>query len=165
MASLGQNGSRHSGGDPILRPATAADAEFAYLLLEQTMRRHALMTWGVWLEAQARAAMTADACAGRSQVIALGTVPVGLLRLDRHATHLQLEQLFLLPAYQRMGMGERVLQTVFGQARSLGLPIRLRVLQVNPAKGFYARHGFRVVHASAERLSMEWQAPSDGRGP
>lgn len=160
-----KEGRRQAGGDPSLRSATAADAEFAYLVLEQTMRRHAVATWGAWLESQARAAMTADACAGRSQVIELGTVPVGLLRLDRHATHLQLEQLFVLPAYQRMGMGKRVLQTVFGQARSLGLPIRLRVLQVNPAKGFHARHGFRVVHASAERLSMEWQAPSDGCGP
>lgn len=110
-----KEGRRQAGGDPSLRSATAADAEFAYLVLEQTMRRHAVATWGAWLESQARAAMTADACAGRSQVIALGTVPVGLLRLDRHATHLQLEQLFVLPAYQRMGMGERVFKPSSGR--------------------------------------------------
>jgi GNAT superfamily N-acetyltransferase len=138
-----------------LRPAQAADSEFAYQVLERTMKSYAVATWGKWLEREAREETSADATAGRSQIIQLGTTAVGLLRLDRFETHLQLEQLFVVPEHQRQGIGAAVLQAVVSEGRSQRLPVRLRVLRVNPAKEFYARHGFCVVSETPERLFME----------
>ena len=141
--------------DISLRIACSTDAEFAYKVLERTMREYATKTWGLWSEEQARSKTTDDAIAGRSQVIQAGSKEVGLLRVDHLPTHMQLDQLFVLPEYQRQGIGAKVLAIVAAQARSLHLPVRLRVLRVNPAKAFYERHGFRVTSESPERVFME----------
>jgi GNAT superfamily N-acetyltransferase len=141
--------------DVSLRYAGPTDAAFAYQALERTMREYATKTWGSWPEMEARAETTDDATAGRSQVIQADAARVGLLRFDQSPTHLQLEQLFVLPEYQRQGIGAQVLACVIAQARSLQLPVRLRVLRVNPAKVFYERHGFKVTSESPERFFME----------
>src|SRR5262245_4427075 len=100
-----------------LRPATSADAGFAYELLEQTMRGYAEATWGGWLEGPSREEMTRTASDGRSQVVELDAVRVGLLRLEEFTTHWQLEQLFVLPSYQRRGIGKWVLDGLLERAR------------------------------------------------
>ncbi|MCW7541725.1 GNAT family N-acetyltransferase [Aquabacterium sp. A7-Y] len=138
------------------RPATAADAAFAYQVLEDTMRGHAVATWGRWLEREAREAVAADAAAGRSEIVEAQGQRIGLLRLDRFATHLELEQLFLLPAWQRQGIGGRLVRGLQDDAQRHGLPLRLRVLRVNPARAFYERLGFRVTSETAERVFMEF---------
>lgn len=139
-----------------LRDACCADAAFAFEVIERTMKPHAIATWGRWPGGAARAAATADACAGRSQVIEVDGVQAGLLRADPMTTHVQLEQLFLLPEHQRQGIGQHVLELVLSRAHSLGLPVRLRVLRVNEAaRRFYARQGFVVTSESSERLFME----------
>ena len=85
--------------DISLRIASPADAEFAYRVLERTMREYATKTWGLWSEEEARTKTTDDAVAGRSQVIEAGPTQVGLLRVDHLPTHVQLDQLFILPEY------------------------------------------------------------------
>ncbi len=51
-----------------------------------------------------------------------------------------LDQLFVLPAYQRAGIGRLLLGAML--ARGLG-PVRLHVLKGNaPARAFYESHGF-----------------------
>jgi hypothetical protein len=37
------------------------------------------------------------------------------------------------------------------------VPVRLRVLVVNPAKQFYERLGFVVVETTTERYLMHWK--------
>jgi GNAT superfamily N-acetyltransferase len=138
-----------------LRTATAADGEFAYEVLERTMKGYAVATWGRWLEAEARAETRSDAGAGRSQIIEVNSASAGLLRVDRFPSHFQVEQLFLLAEYQKQGVGSQVLRAVLSEAHGRGVPVRLRVLRINPAKRFYDRHGFRVVSETSERFFME----------
>jgi ribosomal protein S18 acetylase RimI-like enzyme len=142
-----------------LRRAEPGDCDFAFQVLERTMRGYVEETWGVWSEATARVRTSADAVSGRSRIIYLGSESIGLLCVDHLATHLQLEQLYLLPTCQRRGIGAQVLQLVLSESHALGLPVRLRVLRVNPAKRFYERHGFRVTSETPERLFME-RAPT-----
>jgi GNAT superfamily N-acetyltransferase len=137
-----------------VRPAHASDSEFAYQVLERTMKSYAIETWGTWMEREARAETSADASAGRSQIIQLGAASVGLFRVDRLPAHFQLDQLFILPGYQRRGIGAQVLRAVVSEAHSQGLPVHLRVLRVNPAKAFYLCHGFSVVSETPERFFM-----------
>ena len=42
----------------------------------------------------------------------------------------------------------------------VGLPVRLRVFEVNPARRFYERLGFRVVGQTDTHTLMEWTAPA-----
>jgi ribosomal protein S18 acetylase RimI-like enzyme len=147
--------------DVTLRAATAADSDFAYRVVERTMREYVTRTWGSWAEADTRANTAADALAGRSQIIEVGASPAGLLRFDRQPTHLQLDQLYILPEHQRQGIGAQVLGIILAQAAHA--PVRLRVLRVNPAKAFYERHGFKVVSESPERFFMEHAPDLQGR--
>lgn len=137
-----------------IRRAQGSDSEFAYEAL-LTMRQYAESTWGIWSEADGRARTASDAKAGRSQIVQVASVPVGLLCVDTFATHLQLDQLYILPQYQRLGVGAHVLRMVLTEACASRLPVRLRILRVNPARHFYERHGFRVVSETPERFLME----------
>ncbi len=139
-----------------VRPATEEDAAFAYRVLETTMRSYAEATWGIWNEAAARDAMLEDARASRSSIIDIDGAAAGLLRVDTLATNLQLEQIFLLPEHQRGGVGTKLVVRLQEDARRLNLPLRLRVLRVNPAKRLYERLGFRVVDETPERIFMEY---------
>ena|SRR5215469_7594363 len=146
-----------SGADISIRRAGSSDAEFAYHVLVTTMREYAELTWGKWLETEARASVVADARTGRSQIIELASAPVGLLCVDRLDTHLQLDSLYVLPEHQKRGIGGHVLRLVLADASACGLPVRLRVLRVNPARQFYERHGFKVVAEAPERFFMEYR--------
>ena len=57
--------------------------------------------------------------------------------------------------YQRRGIGSKLVERLLAEARSARLPLRLRVLRVNPAFRLYQRMGFRVVEATPERYFME----------
>ena len=56
--------------------------------------------------------------------------------------HLLLDHLYVLPAFQRCGVGAAVLRTVINEAALLRLPILLGALRESEANAFYARHGF-----------------------
>ena len=139
-----------------LRTATAADAEFAYGVLDRTIRVYAEQTFGKWSEADARARISRNTAAGTSSIIVLDGQPIGIMTVDRTGTHLQLEQLFILPEYQRRGIGSELLEGLLSEARGRVLPVRLRVLRVNPAKRLYERYGFRVTSEEPERFHMQW---------
>jgi ribosomal protein S18 acetylase RimI-like enzyme len=138
-----------------LHPATLNDAEFAYQVLERAMREYAMATWGSWPEAKVRARASEDAAAGRSQLIRLGATAVGVVRIDRLPTHFELDQLYILPEHQGRGIGRHVLQGLLAEASAACLPVRLRVLRVNPARRLYERHGFTITSESPERFYME----------
>ncbi len=67
-----------------------------------------------------------------------------------------MNQLFLLPEYQSKGIGRECMLRVIEEARRLGLPVRLRVLKVNPrALAFYERLGFARTGETETHHLME----------
>jgi ribosomal protein S18 acetylase RimI-like enzyme len=142
-----------------LRPAGVSDADFAFRVLKETMRDYAIATWGTWWEDQSRTDTVEQVAAGRTDVIEFDDVPVGIQLVDRLETHIQLVQLYIAKDYQRRGFGTQLLKRLLVEARASKLPIRLRVLAVNPAKGWYERLGFEVVEETPERYFMEWAPP------
>jgi Acetyltransferase (GNAT) domain len=57
-------------------------------------------------------------------------------------------QLYIATTFQRRGFGTQLLKRLFVEASESKLPIRLRVLAVNPARAFYERLWWRR-HRSA----------------
>jgi ribosomal protein S18 acetylase RimI-like enzyme len=139
-----------------LRRATVDDADFAFQVLKETMREYVVATWGTWREEQSRRETVEQVSSGRTEVIELNQVPIGVQLVERPGTHVQLVQLYIAKEFQRRGLGTQLVRRLFVEARELNLPIRLRVLAVNPAKALYERLGFMVVQATPERLFMEW---------
>ena len=75
--------------------------------------------------------------------------------VEEEATHFQVQQVYLLPPFQRKGIGTEVLTRVVQRARAKEVPVRLRVLRVNPARLFYETLGFIVTEADNEFYQME----------
>lgn len=145
-----------SGGHLALRRAIADDVEFAFQVLKETMSGYAIATWGTWWEEESRRQTIEQVSAGRTEVVELDGVPVGIELVERAKTHIQLVQLYITKEFQRRGLGTQLVKRLLREANDSKLPVRLRVLAVNPAKRLYERLGFIVVERTPERYFMEW---------
>ena len=134
----------------ILRPATSEDAAFALHVTEACMRVYAEQTWGTWNG-------RADLDPSFDKIIQLAGTDIGLIGVERHSDHWFLEKLYLLPAYQNRRLGSCLLQRLMQEASLAQVPLRLTVLEVNPARRFYERHGFVLTHTISPRHHMEWR--------
>jgi GNAT superfamily N-acetyltransferase len=138
-----------------LRPATPRDTPLFYKVIDLTMREFILATWGRWDEERVQSEAQAHSKLPNAQVIQIDSVDVGVLVVSRYSTHIQVEQIYLLPQYQRSGIGSNLLNSIITEAAELSIPIRLRVMAVNPAKKFYEHLGFVVTETTSEFFEME----------
>lgn len=138
-----------------LRTATATDADFAFECEAKTMREYALAAWGDWPQDQFRARAFENAAAGRTQIIELEGKPIGILRVERCEDCYRLKQIFILPEYQRRGIGTTIIRQLIKEASEKGVRIRLRVLNVNPARNLYGRLGFSLVESTQDYQYLE----------
>ncbi len=138
-----------------LRQSNAADAPLFYRVIDQTMRAFIVATWGGWDESRVQRESYEDSSSPNAQVIQVGNTAVGVFLVARGAKHIQLEQIYLSPEYQRLGIGTALINGLITEAEQSKIPIRLRVLTVNPAKRFYERFGFVVTEETPEFLCMQ----------
>lgn len=138
-----------------LRQAIADDAPLFFGVIDQTMREFIVATWGVWNEERVQHESYEDSRSPNAQVIQVDDISIGVFVVERCPTHIQLEQIYLLPKYQRMGIGTALLSSLISEASQSKIPVRLRVMAVNPAKSFYERFGFIVIEATTEFFFME----------
>jgi GNAT superfamily N-acetyltransferase len=69
---------------------------------------------------------------------------------------LYLHQLMLLPSFQSRGIGSVCVRLLEHEARELSMPIRLRVLRVNPrALALYLASGYEIVGESDSHVTLE----------
>jgi GNAT superfamily N-acetyltransferase len=135
-----------------LRPALAEDAEFVFRVTEFCMRRYAEQTWGRWDEAYNRASFAPET----HQIVQYDSQDIGCIEVEDAPTHMRVNKLYILPAYQNRGIGAQLMRQLILRAANAGKPIRLSVLLVNPARRFYERLGFSVRESTSERHFMEW---------
>jgi ribosomal protein S18 acetylase RimI-like enzyme len=138
-----------------IRQSNASDAPLFYRVIEQTMREFIIATWGRWNDSRVLKESLEDSISPNAQVIQIGDVAVGVFLVERLPTHIQLEQIYLLPEYQRLGIGSALVHSLITEMSQSQLPIRLRVMVINPAKKFYEKLGFIVTEATSEFLLME----------
>jgi GNAT superfamily N-acetyltransferase len=138
-----------------LRLASLADSEFAYEVVCKTIRPYAEQTFGIWQEAQVRSLLASNIGAGFTSIIMAGANPAGILTAKELENQVQLDQLFVLPEFQRDGIGTELVRRMLQRAKELDVPVRLRVLRVNPAKRLYERMGFVVTSEEPERFYMQ----------
>jgi GNAT superfamily N-acetyltransferase len=144
--------------DLSLRAATNDDAAFALHVTEACMRGYAEQTWGSWDR-------RADLNIGFDEIIELAGRDIGLIGVDRRSDFWFLDKLYVLPAYQRQGVGGYLLRRLIEDSKSTRVTLRLTVLEVNPARRFYERHGFVLTHTIWPRHYMEWRGAEPRRDP
>jgi GNAT superfamily N-acetyltransferase len=134
----------------ILRPATNDDAAFALHVTEACMRTYAEQTWGVWNG-------RADFDPSFDKIIQFAGTDIGLSGVERRSDNWLIRKLYLLPSYQNKGHGSYLLRCLKREASAAQVPLRLTVLEVNPARRFYERHGFVLTETISPRQHMEWR--------
>jgi GNAT superfamily N-acetyltransferase len=128
--------------------ASPKDFDRIYLLCENTMRLYVEANLGDCFEKLARRTISDLLQRGLFTMLYADGIWLGALAQERHATHIQLEELYVQPAQQNQGVGTNVMAHLMGQSKALSLPIHLHVLRSNPARVFYERLGFLVVRST-----------------
>ena len=75
--------------------------------------------------------------------------------MRRQSDEIRLFRVFLLPSVQNRGIGTRLVRDLLDEAAAAGLPLRLRVLRVNPARRLYERLGFVLSGETETHFTME----------
>lgn len=137
-----------------LRPARDDDREFLFALLKTALGPYIEQSSG-WREDEQRARHERSSRLPAHQIVEASGERIGCLDVDRRADAVKLNRVFLLPTHQGRGLGTRLARAVLAEADAAGLPVRLRVLRVNPAQRLWRRLGFDVVGETETHLVME----------
>lgn len=142
------------------RSALESDQDFAYQVKRAALGPYVAQTWG-WDEAVQQAMHARDWRSRRPEIIVVDGRDAGTVRLERLDGGYHLAELYLLPEYQRRGIGSRLLRRMLARADADGLRMRLSVLKVNPARSLYERHGFQLRGETDTHFQMV-RAPGGG---
>jgi len=81
---------------------------------------------------------------------------VAYSQVENREDQLYIRMMVVHPKHQGNGIGNKLLEAVIQTGKQNAKNIGLEVFKINPkAKGFYARHGFRVIGETQSSYSME----------
>lgn len=142
-----------------LRPSIVDDVDFICDVTRATIAGYALQTWDLSQD-ELETAIRDDVVLGQDQIVLLHGRQIGVLSVEVHPHEHFIDKILILPDYQRWGIGTHLVRRVLKTAFAQGLPVKLHVLKVNPARRLYRRLGFVDVEETADYYLME-ASPSD----
>jgi GNAT superfamily N-acetyltransferase len=128
----------------LIRPATTADANaVTHVLVESRLAFLPFATMAHTPE-EIRAWIATDLIPNAAVWVAEADQKVvAMLAISAGTTHRWVDQLYVLPGFERRGMGSQLLRFAHTQ---LAPPIRLFTFQANTrARQFYEVHGYRAI--------------------
>lgn len=142
--------------DPLTlatRPAVEEDCRFAFEAKRAALGAYVEQVWG-WDEQVQRDFHQRAWREHRPDIIVVDGHDAGTLRFVRHETHYHLGEFYLLPEFQGRGVGSALLRGMLARADAAGVPARLDVIRINPARSLYERHGFLVCGETETHYRM-----------
>ncbi len=137
-----------------LRKADQGDENFAYLVKRDAFKEYVEQVWG-WDEDVQRKLHDRRFGTQDFRIISLNGKDVGIMSVALDPDCVHVNQLYILPGHQRQGIGGSCMSMVIKEASKLSLPVRLRVLRVNPrAVAFYERLGFTITGDTDTHILM-----------
>lgn len=127
-----------------LRQATADDLDALVVLYEKCMRSYSEVYYP-WDHNAFRHAFKPN----EVEVLIYRSEIVGLVKTVLHEDHVYLAEVQMAEPMRNKGFGTYLVIRAVNHAKSLGLPLTLRVLRNNPARSLYERLGFRLVRENA----------------
>lgn len=138
-----------------LRKACQDDKEFVYQVKRAALKEYVEQTWG-WDEDIQRKLHDRRFGSQEFQIVGLDGHDVGIMSVALEPDCVFLNQIYILPGYQGQGIGRKCMLIVFEEATKLNLPVKLKVLKVNPrAAAFYERLGFAIAGDTDTHLLMQ----------
>ena len=142
-----------------LRQAVPEDREFA-LRAREAAFRPTVEAAGGWNETEQRALHERRFAEQDFRVIEIDGSAAGILAMVVAEDEVKVNQLMILPEHQGKGIGRECMRLVEEDARRRRLPVRLRVLKVNPrALAFYERLGYVRTDETATHVRLELTSP------
>ncbi len=129
-----------------LRAATSEDEEFVDDLVFTTMRRYVEATWPNDSAAQHHYYEINKFDPSNTRILRVDGKDVGQLSTAVREDCLFINELHVVPEYQRLGIGKQAIEQVFKEALEKNLPVKATVLKVNqPSLRLCLNMGFEVV--------------------
>ena len=138
-----------------LRPATENDYDFLWWLHGATMRTYVAAIWG-WDEAVQWQFFQDRFDPARLEIIESAGEAVGYISVERHGEFIFLSAIEVAPEVQSQGIGTRLIRDLQDEAERQCIPLRLQVLQGNPARRLYERLGFAATGETETHIMMSW---------
>lgn len=138
-----------------LRASQKEDANFVNDLTRAVMTAYVEKTWSTEEENAAYFQKNSFDLA-HTKIIQVNGVDAGRISVIKTATEIYLDNIHLLPQYQSQGIGSKVIQLIFQEAKECNLPVKLQLLRSNPVKALYERLGFQVVDENKTHFFMEY---------
>lgn len=137
-----------------IRPATSEDLDLVYDIKRETLREYVEQTWG-WNEEWQQAFHASHFRPEDTKIIVVDKVEIGTVVIKQGDDSVWLESLYILPQYQNRGIGSHFIKQAIATASNAQLPLRLKVLTVNPARKLYQRFGCLDIEQTKEHYIME----------
>jgi GNAT superfamily N-acetyltransferase len=125
-----------------LRTAEVRDRAFCFRVTKEAMKSYVEATFGPWDDEWQRQYFDQAFASTPHEVVVAGGVDVGLWSVVRESERLVMRKIYLLPEFQRRGIGSALLRRLIEESEASHLPIELRYLVVNPVASLYERFGF-----------------------
>ena len=138
-----------------LRPATERDYDFVWWLHGATMRTYVEAIWG-WDEAVQRRLFQERFDPPRIEIIECDGEAAGYISVERSEESIFLSSIEIAPDFQGQGIGTDLIRGLQDEAERRGVPLKLRVLQGNPARRLYKRLGFEATEETETHIKMSW---------
>lgn len=94
----------------------------------------------------------------KANIIFLDNHPIGLLKVDRTDSNIDILQLQIDPDQQGKGLGKMILTDILEEASAEGKTASLSVLKTNKAQHLYSSLGFKVVSEDEHSFFMEFSS-------
>src|SRR6478609_6062447 len=114
-----------------LRPATAADSDYARQVKHAAYRDMVMAQFGAWDQAVQDGFFDKSWNDGNYSIILMDGEPCGFCRIDEHDRTLQLVEFAIDVAMQNRGIGSKVLSRFLEMARAKGKLAQLNVMKTN----------------------------------
>jgi ribosomal protein S18 acetylase RimI-like enzyme len=139
-----------------LRPGKQSDYDFLWWLHGATMRAYVEAIWG-WDEAAQRRFFQERFDPARIQILEREGEAIGYISVERNKESIFLSAIEVAPQVQNRGIGSSLIRDLQDEAARRRIPLRLRVLQGNPARRLYERLGFVATGETETHITMSWQ--------
>jgi len=141
-----------------LRPARPDDGDFFYATRRAAFRVYVENAHGTpWDDAFHRPIFDREFAELPLEIVERAGAPVGYQAVSRRVDHWWLDEIALVDGERGRGIGTELVTAIMDAARAAGMPLRLSVLDGNPALRLYTRLGFRVTSVEPPRTKLEWR--------
>ena len=127
-----------------LIPADEAYREFSYQVKKMAEGEYITSMFG-WNEDVQRNFHDKAWQQQRPDIITYDRKLIGTIATIETEDCIDIGQFFILPEYQRRGIGTHVMENILNKADQMGKNVTLKFLKNNPVESLYVRNGFRLI--------------------